>query len=90
MADGRSNRYIVRNLCESECRCQKNGPREILLDGDAGLLFAPGNAEDLARHMDMVYNRTVEIEKMKNAATKSLVRFDAAQIVNDVVKKIKR
>ena len=71
----------------SDC---KNGPREILLDGDAGLLFAPGNAEDLARHMDMVYNRTVEIEKMKNAATKSLVRFDAAQIVNDVVKKIKR
>ena len=71
----------------SDC---KNGPREILLDGDAGLLFAPGNAEDLARHMDRVYNRTVEIEKMKDAATKSLVRFDAAQIVNDVVKKIKR
>lgn len=71
----------------SDC---KNGPREILLDGDAGLLFAPGNAEDLAMHMDRVYNRTVEIEKMKNAATKSLVRFDAAQIVKDVVKKIKR
>ena len=71
----------------SDC---KNGPREILLDGDAGLLFAPGNAEDLAMHMDRVYNRTVEIEKMKDAATKSLVRFDAAQIVKDVVKKIKR
>ena len=71
----------------SDC---KNGPREILLNGDAGLLFAPGNAEDLAMHMDRVYNRTVEIEKMKDAATKSLVRFDAAQIVKDVVKKIKR
>lgn len=71
----------------SDC---KNGPREILLDGDAGLLFAPGNADDLASHMDRVYNKKVEIEKMKNAATKSLTRFDAAQIADDVAGRIKK
>lgn len=71
----------------SDC---KNGPREILLDGDAGLLFAPGNVDDLASHMDRVYNKKVEIEKMKNAATKSLTRFNAAQIADDVAGRIKK
>lgn len=71
----------------SDC---KNGPYEILLGGDAGLLFAPGNVDDLAGHMDRVYNKKVEIEKMKKNATESLSRFDAVQIAADVAGRIKK
>ncbi len=71
----------------SDC---KNGPREILLDGDAGLLFAPGNVDALAKHMDKIWNKTVAIEKMKKNATESLSRFDAVQIAADVAGRIKK
>lgn len=70
----------------SDC---KNGPREILLDGDAGLLFAPGNADELAQHMDKIWNNKIAVEKLKNTATKSLARFDAVQIATDVAGRIK-
>lgn len=71
----------------SDC---KNGPREILMNGDAGLLFAPGNVDELAKHMDEVYNKKVEIEKMKKIATESLSRFEAKNIIPEIVQIIKR
>ena len=70
----------------SDC---KNGPREILLDGDAGLLFQPGNADDLAAHMENVWKNKVPIKKMKKAATKSCDRFSIQNVIPDVVKVIK-
>ena len=66
------------------------GVPSVFEEKQDGLLFAPGNVDDLASHMDRVYNKKVEIEKMKNAATKSLTRFDAAQIADDVAGRIKK
>jgi glycosyltransferase involved in cell wall biosynthesis len=63
----------------------KFGPREILLDGDAGLLFEPGNTEQLAKCMDDIYNKRVDVKKMVANATKSLNRFDADKIVDDII-----
>ncbi len=67
----------------SDC---KNGPREILLDGRAGLLFAPGDVAELALRMDDVWNQRVDIEKMTQRATKSLSRFSADAVAKDVLK----
>lgn len=71
----------------SDC---KNGPREILMNGDAGLLFTPGNADELAMHMENVWKNKVPVKQMINAATRSCDRFDAENIIPDVVKVIKR
>lgn len=63
----------------------KYGPREVLLDGDAGMLFEPGNTEQLAKCMDDVYNENIDIKKMTTKATKSLNRFDADKIVAEFI-----
>lgn len=63
----------------------KYGPREVLLDGDAGLLFEPGNVQQLAGCMSDVYNKNVDVKKMTANAIKSLNRFDADKIVIDVI-----
>lgn len=66
----------------SDCKC---GPREILMDGQAGLLFEPGNIEELAKCMDDVYNKRVDIKQMQMIANKSLKRFDADEIIKDII-----
>lgn len=66
----------------SNCKC---GPREILMDGQAGLLFEPGNIEGLAKCMDDVYNNKVNVKRMIANANKSLKRFDADKIVKEVI-----
>ncbi|MCQ2571400.1 MAG: glycosyltransferase [Alphaproteobacteria bacterium] len=66
----------------SDCKC---GPREILLNGDAGLLFEPGNIEQLAKCMDDIYNKKIDIKQMITKATKSLNRFDADKIVEQII-----
>ena len=71
----------------SDC---KNGPREILLNGGAGLLFTPGDADALAVHMENVWKNKAPIKQMIKAATQSCDRFDAENIIPDVVKVIKR
>lgn len=68
----------------------KNGPREILLDGDAGLLFQPGNAEQLAQHMTDVWRGVVPVKKMIDVATKSLPRFESVLIAPEVVERLKQ
>ncbi len=70
----------------SDC---KNGPREILMNGDAGLLFTPGNADELAMHMENVWKNKAPVKKMINAATRSCTRFSAENIIPDVVRVIK-
>ena len=64
------------------------GPREVLMNGRAGLLFNVGDADALAQHMDAVYNNKVDVKKMINVATKSLKRFDATEIANQIKSEI--
>lgn len=66
----------------SDCKC---GPREILLDGRAGLLFEPGNIDQLVQHMGDIYNKKVNTKKMILNATKSLNRFDADKITDEII-----
>ena len=61
-----------------------NGPREILMNGRAGMLFDVGDANTLAEQMDAVYNNKVDIKKMVNVATKNMNRFDATEIANQI------
>jgi hypothetical protein len=63
----------------------KYGPREVLLDGAAGLLFEPGNIEQLAKCMDDVYNKKIDIKYMTTNATKSLNRFDSDKIIDEII-----
>lgn len=56
------------------------GPREVLMDGRAGLLFNVGDTDVLANYMDAVWNNTVNVKKMVNVATKNMKRFDANEI----------
>ena len=62
-----------------------NGPREILLDGKAGVLFEPGNVDDLAKALSDVWNEKVKSKTMVNNATKSLIRFDADNVALQIM-----
>lgn len=64
------------------------GPREILMDGRAGLLFPVGDADTLAAHMDDVFNNRVDIKKMTGVATKNLSRFDIDKIATQIKSEI--
>lgn len=66
----------------SDCKC---GPREILLNGDGGMLFQPGDAEDLAKCMTDVYNKNVDVKKMVEKSTKSLNRFDSKTVAKAII-----
>jgi len=70
----------------SDC---KSGPREILMDGDAGLLFEPGNAAELAQHMSDVYNNRIDTQTMIQNATDGLVRFRADTVSKQIISLIK-
>lgn len=66
----------------SDC---KNGPAEILMQGRAGILFAPGNSDQLADAMRAVYRGGPEIEHMRENATRGLNRFATAKISAEIV-----
>lgn len=66
----------------SDCKC---GPREILLNGDAGMLFKPGNVSDLAKCMTDVYNKNVDVKQMVEKSTKSLNRFDSKTVIREII-----
>ena len=66
----------------SSCKC---GPREILLNGDAGLLFEPGDVDGLAKCMLDVYKKKIGINKMINESTKALKRFDGDEIAKQII-----
>lgn len=61
------------------------GPHEILLDGHAGVLFKPGNIDELAQIMGDVYNKKIKPKTIINNATKSLIRFDSKNIANEIL-----
>ena len=64
----------------------KNGPHEILLNGNAGILFEPGNDDELATAMSAIWNKTVDVDTMIQNATKSLTRFEPKSIADSIVK----
>lgn len=65
-----------------------SGPREILLNGDAGLLFDIGNARQLAQHMTNICSGKTDTRKMTDTATAALDRFDAKEITNQIMRLI--
>ncbi len=71
----------------SDC---KNGPHEILMKGEAGLLFAPGDSDALAQHMENVWKNKVPVNQMIKVATKSCERFSVENIIPSVVELFKR
>lgn len=62
-----------------------NGPHEILMDGRAGILFQPGNIDELAHALSDVYNKRVKIKNMTTVALKSLDRFNPKPIANEII-----
>lgn len=70
----------------SDCR---NGPREILCDGAGGLLFAPGNAAQLAECMSIALNDKKRVKEMKKIAQENLARFDSNIFSKEIIKLIK-
>ncbi len=62
-----------------------NGPREILMDGRAGILFTPGDTAALAQAMRDVYTNQVNIAEIKRNATNGLERFCPEKITQDIV-----
>ncbi len=62
----------------------KYGPREILLDGAAGVLFAPGDTHALAKAMTDVYENTLDVQKMINASTRGLKRFAPDVVIKQI------
>ena len=61
-----------------------NGPREILMNGRAGMLFNISDIYGLADCMSAVYNNTVDTKKMINTATRNMSRFDASKIAGQI------
>ena len=58
--------------------------KEVLLNGEAGLLFTPGSVEELKERFCDVYYRRVDIDTMIQKATDSLSRFDTSHIMSRV------
>lgn len=68
----------VGTLCvASDCQY---GPREILMDGKAGILFEVGNVKQLSGIMSDLYNNKINTKKFIENATLSLDRFEPSLI----------
>lgn len=64
----------------------KNGPHEILMNGDAGILFEPGNADELATAMSDIWNGKADTNQMVKTATESLSRFEPKHIADEIIR----
>lgn len=62
----------------------KYGPREILMDGRGGILFNPGDAQQLAQCMADVYDNKMDVKRMVAESSKALKRFDSMTIVKQI------
>ena len=62
----------------------KNGPREILMDGAAGFLFAVGDATELTTAMSTIANKHCDIDTLHKNMAASLVRFDPRMVAIDI------
>ena len=64
--------------------CGENIPAEILMNGDAGLLFTPGDANELAKLMQQVWHNEIDVQKIVKNATDGLDRFSADKIATQI------
>ena len=62
----------------------KSGVAEILMNGEAGLLFKPQNPNDLAVKMSQVYHNQINIDKMKSIALQNLDRFNPYVVLDQI------
>ena len=62
----------------------KYGPKEILLNGRSAMLFEPGNYLQLAKCMDDVYNKKVDVPAMIKEMDASLNRFETKTIIKEI------
>lgn len=67
----------------SDC---KSGPREILMDGEAGVLFPVGDYRKLSQFMSDIFNKKIDVKKMTNNAKRGLNRFDAKEVAKQFLK----
>lgn len=69
----------------------KSGVAEILMDGDAGLLFTGGDSDELAARMSDIYHNRVNVNKITKNGIDGLKRFAADKIIielNDLFKEV--
>lgn len=66
----------------------KSGPAEILMNGEAGVLFEPRNYQQLAQIMEDVIQHKERYQSKIECATQNLNRFDAKRIVQDLLSQI--
>ena len=60
----------------------KNGPAEILMNGEAGILFEPKNTVDLADIMSDICNKKINKDKLVKKAIDNLYRFMPNDAIN--------
>lgn len=60
----------------------KTGPKEIITDGENGLLVAPGDTDALSRAIIRLIENPGERKKMSEKAIESMMRFDKEKIMN--------
>ena len=63
-----------------------DGPRELLMDGAAGILFPIGDDEVLSEIMDKVWNERADFSEMILRARDSLSRFSESAIASEIDK----
>lgn len=61
-----------------------SGPSEVLLGGRAGILCSPGDADALARAMQVAYRGGAEIKSMTDACRRGLARFTPDKITSEI------
>ncbi len=66
----------------------KSGPAEIVMNGEAGVLFEPHNYKQLAQIMEDVIQHKNKYQSKIDCATQNLNRFDAKRIVQDLLSQI--
>ena len=66
----------------------KSGPAEILMNGEAGVLFEPRNYQQLAQIMEDVIQHKEKYQSKIDCATQNLSRFDAKLIVQKLLNQI--
>lgn len=66
----------------------KSGVSEILLNGKAGVLFKPGNDEELAKIMSDIWNNRLPVNDLINTATNNITRFATKDISDQILRLI--
>ncbi len=67
----------------------KNGPTEILQNGNAGLLFEVGNSSALAEIMSKIYHKKINKQTMIQNSNNGIQRFSSKNITEQIIKLIK-